>query len=163
MFISDITYLHERGKPLFSHSLHLPQVLHLQKVDKLQMTWTQTSGCRCWWLDSADLHEAAVDLPPAQDELGLLVPDLLQLLQLFEGALVEDVQDLLPRALQDRRVQLRLPARLRHVLFTVWWLRGQTAAMGPLAVWNGIELQLIRSTVRLGLSAQSPNHTMSHF
>lgn len=50
---------------------------------------------------STNLWEVAVDLPPAQDELGLLVTYLLQAFKLFEGAFIEDLQDLLPRVLQN--------------------------------------------------------------
>ena len=73
----------------------------------------------------ANLYEVTVDLPPAQDELCLFVSDLLQTLQLFEGARVENVKDFLPGALQHRRVELRLPAVLHYVLFTIWRLRGK--------------------------------------
>lgn len=62
-----------------------------------------------------------VDLPPAKDQLGLLVTDLLQTLQVFERARVQNLQDFLSGLLQDRCVQMRLP--FCHVLLTIRRLR----------------------------------------
>lgn len=64
-----------------------------------------------------------MDLSPAQDELCLLVTDLLQTLQLFEGAGVENLQDFMSGLLQHRCVELGLPAIRINVLFTIWRLR----------------------------------------
>lgn len=64
-----------------------------------------------------------VDLPPAKDQPRLLVTDLLQTLQVFERARVEDLQDFLSGLLQDRCVQLRLPFCLHCVLLTIRRLR----------------------------------------
>lgn len=59
----------------------------------------------------------SVDLPPAEDELGLLVSNLLQALQVFEGAGVEDHEDILSGALHHGAIQVRLPAQWTYVLF----------------------------------------------
>lgn len=64
-----------------------------------------------------------VDLPPAKDQPRLLVTDLLQTLQVFERARVEDLQDFLSGLLQDGCVQLRLPFCLHYVLLTIRRLR----------------------------------------
>lgn len=64
-----------------------------------------------------------MNLPPAQDELCLLVPNLLQTFQLFEGSCVEYLQDFMPGLLQHRCVELGLPGILQYVLFTTWRLR----------------------------------------
>lgn len=69
------------------------------------------------------LCEMTVDLPPAKDQLRLLVTDLLQTLQVFERACVEDLQDFLSGLLQDRCVQLRLPFCLHYVLLAIRSLR----------------------------------------
>lgn len=66
-----------------------------------------------------------MNLPPAQDEFCLLVANLLQTFQLFEGACVEDLQDFLPGLLQHRCVELGLPGILCYVLLTIWRLRGR--------------------------------------
>lgn len=72
---------------------------------------------------STNLYEMTVDLPPAQDELSLLVADLLQTLQLFERAGIENVQDFLSGVLQHRCFDLGLPGFHHYVLFTIWKLR----------------------------------------
>lgn len=69
--------------------------------------------------DRRHLGKVTVDFPPAQDELGLLVADLLETFQVFQWACVENVQDPLSPLFQHRRVQHRLPSSRHHVLFTV--------------------------------------------
>lgn len=61
-----------------------------------------------------------VDLPPAQNELRLLVTDLLQTFQLFEAACVQNLQDFLLGLIHHRLVKLGLPSTLCVVLFTTW-------------------------------------------
>ncbi len=73
-----------------------------------------------------------MDLPPAQDELRLLVADLLQTLQLFEGAGIENLQDFLSGLLQHRCVELGLPAVLYYILFTIWRLKEKRKSGFPL-------------------------------
>lgn len=50
--------------------------------------------------NNTDLGEGPLNLPPAQNELGLLVPNLLQALQVFEGPGVEHLQDLVSGLVQ---------------------------------------------------------------
>lgn len=71
---------------------------------------------------STNLCEMPMDFPPAQDKFGLLVADLLQLLQLLEGACVENSQDGLSGLVQHRRVKLGLPTIHLDVFFALWLL-----------------------------------------
>lgn len=50
--------------------------------------------------DETNLGEVTMEFPPTQDELGLLVPYLLETLQFFKRASVQNLQDFLSGLLQ---------------------------------------------------------------
>lgn len=115
---------------------------------------TQTWSCYTQKLfsrelcDETNLGEAAMEFPPAQNELGLLVPYLLETLQFFKWASVQNLQDFLSRLLQHWCVQLGLPFTLNDVLFTIWRLRNMERTHLKLALFK-VKLMNYRSLTYL--------------
>lgn len=98
--------------------------------------------------DETNLGEVTVEFPPAQDELGLLVPYLLETLEFFKRAGVQNLQDFLSGLLQHWCVQLGLPFTLHYVLFTIWKLRNMERTHLQLALFT-VKLMNCRSLTYL--------------
>lgn len=107
-------------------------------------TWSSYTQKLC---DETNLGEVTVEFPPAQDELGLLVPYLLETLQFFKRTGVQNLQDFLSGLLQHWCVQLGLPFTL-HVLFTIWRLRNMERTHLQLALFT-VKLMNCRSLTYL--------------